>query len=326
MDSKNLLDVKHLTRIFTLGGVMSKGELTAVDDVSFNIPAEKPTIVTLAGESGSGKTTVSRLVLGFLKPTSGEIIYQGKNIWKMSRSEWKTYRKEIQAVFQDPFAAFNPLHKADRVLKIPLKRFGLTKSEEETNELISEALETTGLRTQDITNKYPDQLSGGQRQRLMLAKAFLLRPKIIVADEPVSMIDASLRAGILNLMIDSNKECGISYIYITHDLSTARYVSDTIMIMYQGSIMETGFADRIIGEPLHPYSKMLVSSIPVPDPEHRWRERLELPKMELTDKSRTVKGCKFYNRCPERMEKCAEIRPSLAEINNERWVNCHLFQ
>lgn len=321
----NLLEVKHLTKAFSLGGVFRKRELVAVDDVSFDIPTGKPTILTLAGESGSGKTTTARLILGFIKPTSGEVTYRGKDIWKMSRKEWKRYRKEVQAVFQDPYGAFNPVYKVDRVLTIPIKKFGLAGSEKETRELVSKALEVVGLRPGEILGKYPHQLSGGQRQRIMLAKAFMLNPRLTVVDEPVSMIDASLRAGVLNVMLNLKKAWGLSFIYITHDLSTARYISDDIIVMYRGGVMEEGPFNKVIDEALHPYVQLLTKSVPVPDPEHRWKDRIKLPRTEFSSQAKLVKGCKFYDRCPKRMEKCAEKRPELTDMGGNHRVACHLY-
>ena len=321
-----LLEVKHLTKVFSIGTFLRKGKLVAVDNVSFSIPADKPMILTLAGESGSGKTTTARLILGFIKPTSGEVLYRGKDIQKMNREEWKRYRKEVQAVFQDPYGAFNPVHKVDHVLRTPIRKFHLASSKEEESELISKALEMVGLRAEEVLGKYPHQLSGGQRQRIMLARAFLLRPKLIVADEPVSMIDASLRAGILNIMLNMRRKGSVSFIYITHDLSTAYYVSDEILIMYLGSVMEAGPVDLVIKEPLHPYVQLLLSSVPIPDPTHRWRGEIKLPAMELSRRIELMEGCKFYDRCPRRMPQCAKKRPELIDLGDGHKVACFLYE
>jgi len=325
LSSGHLLEVNHLTKTFTVGGLFRKRGLIAVDDVSFRISTERPVIFTLAGESGSGKTTTARLILGFLEPTSGEIMYRGKNIWAMSKEEFKSYRKEVQAIFQDPYGVFNPLLKVDGVLKTPIKKFKVANPGKEANDLISQSLEVVGLKPEEVLGKYPHQLSGGERQRIMVARAFLLRPKIIIADEPVSMLDASLRAGVLKLMLSLKENLGISFIYITHDLSTAHYISDKIIIMYLGSIVEMGSADRIVKEPLHPYVQLLTGSIPIPDPKYRWKERLELPKTELSTQLKS-ESCKFYDRCPERMDKCIKERPRLVDVGGDYWVACHLHR
>jgi len=322
-DSQNLLQVGHLTKIFRSGGFSAGKELVAVDDVSFDIPTEKPVTLTLAGESGSGKTTTARMVLGFTKPTQGEITYRGKSILNMGNDEWRRYRREVQAVFQDPFGAFNPMYVVDHSLKIPIQKYGLAKTEDEIRRLISDALEVVGLRPEEILGKYPHQLSGGQRQRIMLARAFLLRPRIVVADEPVSMLDASMRADILHLMLDLKRRWNVSFLYITHDLSTAHYVSDSIAIMYQGSILEMGPIDDVISNPLHPYSKLLIDSIPIPDPGQRWQEHVQLPSKEL--QTQISNGCKFYDRCGARMEVCKAERPALGQ-EGSRSVACHLYR
>ncbi len=325
MKTNDLLEIKSLTKTFASRGLMKRKEIVAVDGVSFSLSAEKPIILTLAGESGSGKTTTARLILGFIKPTSGKIMYNGKDIWEMDPTEWKEYRREIQAIFQDPYAAFNPVHKIDRALSLPIRKFNLANSKAEEKELIFKALKDTDLKADEILGKYPHELSGGQRQRVMVSRAFLLKPKVVIADEPVSMIDTSLRANILNLMLELKEKLGISFLYITHDLSTARYISDEILIMYLGSIMEMGPINEVVINPLHPYVQLLIHSIPKPDPDERWEKRIDLSTIELDSLSTTYgKGCKFYPRCPSRMEKCKMKIPELVEESNRR-VACFLY-
>lgn len=322
--SENLLEVENLTKLFPLGSLLSRRYLVAVDEVSFSLSSE-PIILTLAGESGSGKTTTARLILGFISPTSGRILYEGKkDLWSMTKDEWKMYRKEVQAIFQDPYGAYNSFRKVDQVLFTPIKRFQLAQSREEVSDLASNALEAVGLRAEEVLGKYPHQLSGGQRQRIMLARAFLLKPKLIIADEPVSMIDVSLRAGILNLMLDLKKRIGVSFIYITHDLSTAYYISDQIVIMYLGSIVEMGLADKVIKEPLHPYSQLLISSIPIPNPEERWQDRVKFDLLEQTNQTPQSVGCKFYSRCSMRKQRCEREKPKLTESDGRR-IACFMF-
>ena len=242
----------------------------------------------------------------------------------MNRRDWKTFRREIQAVFQDPYGAFNTLRKVDRVLVVPIRKFKLASSREEEKELIIKALEAVGLSADEVLGKYPDELSGGQRQRVMLARAFLLRPRLIIADEPVSMVDASIRANILNNILDLKRKWGISFLYITHDLATAKYMSDIIIIMYRGSIVEMGYTDRVILNPLHPYAQLLIESVPEPNPNKRWEKHIKLPTIELHKQSIRVKGCKFYSRCPMRKKLCASERPRLIMVRG-RLVACHLY-
>jgi len=319
----NLIEARNICKIFELGRLVRR-KIVAVENVSFSIPNDKPLILTLAGESGSGKTTTARMILGFIKPTSGEILYKNKNIWHMSKDEWTKFHRDVQAIFQDPYGSFNPLRKVDRILTVPIRKFKLASSKDEEQELIAKALANVGLETSKVLGKYPHELSGGQRQRIMLARAFLIKPKLIVADEPVSMIDASLRANILNTMVDLKKKLGISFLYITHDLSTARYISDEIIIMYLGNITEMGPIDDVVLKPLHPYVKLLVDSVPKPNPDERWREKIELPRTELSKQAIQMKGCKFYSRCPERMDKCLKEKPKLIKVHR-KLVACHLY-
>jgi peptide/nickel transport system ATP-binding protein len=312
-----LLEIRNVTKIF-------KGGTVALDDVSFSIDAESPGIVAIAGESGSGKTTLGLMALGFLEPTRGEVLYKGKNIQTLSHKEKFEFRKEVQAVFQDPFAVYNPFYKVDHILEVPIAKFKLAPSKAAARSLIEETLETVGLRPQEILGRFPHQLSGGQRQRLVVARALLLKPQLLIADEPVSMVDASLRATILESLYKMNREFGIPILYITHDLTTAYHVSDYIMILYRGSIMEAGDVNPVIKNPQHPYTQLLIGSIPWPDLQRRWGEH-EIVVPDGRTPSQPNQGCKFAPRCPQAMPICRESPPPLYQIDGSRIAACYLY-
>lgn len=234
------------------------------------VPSEFPAATAVAGESGSGKTTMARLLLGFIEPTGGQILYKGVDITRMSKAQRQEYRREVQPIFQDPFEVYNPFYVVDHVLTTPLRNFGIYQEKGEAQRRIAESLEMVGLRPQETLGRYPHELSGGQRQRIMVARALLLRPRVILADEPVSMVDASLRATILDELRHLNTEFGISLLYITHDLTTAYQICDNIVVLYQGSVAEAGSVEKVIHEPQHPYTQLLVSSIPQPDRSRSW--------------------------------------------------------
>ena len=320
----DLLEIKNVTKIFPLGGIIRKKYVTAVENVSLKIPEDKQVIITLAGESGSGKTTIANMVMGFIKPTSGEILFRGKNIWKMSKKERKRYRKEVQAVFQDPFESLNPFYKIRYVLMGPIKKLKLANSQSEADKLAREALLDVNLDPDEVLDKYPHQLSGGQRQRVMLARVFLIKPKLLIADEPVSMIDVSLRADILKIIHNLEKEYKMSCLYITHDLSTAFSISNFIMILYLGSVTEEGDFETVVKDPKHPYVRMLINSIPLPNPRSRWKGRVKLQDIEIA-RLEKISGCKFHNRCPEAMPICSKEVPPLIDLNEHHKVACHLY-
>lgn len=321
----NLLELKNVSKTFSLGGIIRKKRVIAVDNFSIEIPEDQQKIITLAGESGSGKTTIANLLLGFIKPTSGEIIYRGKNLWKLKRDEWKRYRREVQAVFQDPYESFNGFYKMEHSLITPIKKFKLAKTDGEAVKIASEALWSVGLNADEILNKRPHELSGGQRQRVMLARVFALKPKILLADEPVSMIDVSLRADILKIIQRLQKEFGMSCIYITHDLSNAFCISNYIIILYLASVMEEGDFQAIIKTPKHPYVKMLIDSIPKPNPKNRWEGKVMLQNVEVA-RLEKIQGCKFSNRCPQAKEVCHEKNPNLVNLGDNRKIRCYEYK
>lgn len=263
------LDVRNVDVVFS-SGLGGRVKNRALGDISLSVGGEKPSITAVVGESGSGKSTLIRLLLGFQPPTAGEVFYDGKALSAMSGPERSTFRREVQAIFQDPFDVFNPFYKIDHPLLTPLNNFGLVRSRDEAYALIEKTIQRVGLRPEETLGKYPHQISGGQRQRVMIARALLLRPQIILADEPVSMVDASLRSTILEILFNMYREEAISLIYVTHDLATAYQVAETIVVLYRGQVMEVGAADDVIHRPRHPYTKALIEAVPSPDPDVPW--------------------------------------------------------
>jgi len=318
-----LLEAEKVTKRFG-GGFFDRQGTVALENLSLTIDDDYPSVTVVAGESGSGKTTLARLLLGMTDPSEGEIRYRGKALSNMNGAERKVFRREVQAIFQDPFEVYNPFHKIDRVLTTPVRKFGLAKSEAEGRKLIHEALELVGLRPEDTLGRYPHQLSGGQRQRIIVARALVLKPKVIVADEPVSMVDASLRATILESLLTLTKDLGISLVYITHDLTTAYQVGDGIFVLYQGAITEMGHVELVIKDPKHPYTQLLVDSIPLANPERRWGATDLVAVDEEMVQSET--GCHFAPRCPHVMPICRQQSVPLFRTDPRRSAACFLYQ
>lgn len=319
-----LLELRNVTKIFG-GGFRRKRVTVALDNMSLALQENFPYIITIAGESGSGKTTMGMLLLGFYLPTIGEVLYRGKNVQELSRSEMFQFRKDVQAVFQDPFAVYNPFYKVDNLLSIPIKNFGLADSKAKARELMTDALLQVGLRPEETLGRYPHQLSGGQRQRIAVARALLLKPKLLIADEPVSMVDASLRATLLKALRSLNRDYGVPVLYITHDLTTAYHVSDYIVVLYRGSVMEAGDVDLVIKQPKHPYTQLLVSSIPWPDPNMSWGET-DVAFTKGVAESEAGGGCKFASRCPFVFGPCRKARPPLFKTEPLRAAACYLYE
>src|SRR5262245_44245490 len=246
----SFLEARNVTKVFGHG----EGATVALRDFSYVIDEGTASITAVAGESGSGKSTLARLFLGFTNPTHGEVLYRGKDLRTLSRHERQGFRREVQAVFPDPFGVYNPFYRVDHILTTPVRSFRLANSRADARRQIESALATVGLNPDEILGRYPHQLSGGQRQRVTIARALLLRPRLIIADEPVSMVDASLRATILESLLKLNREYGISFLYITHDLTTAHQISERLIILYQGIVAEAGGARQVIRRPQHPYT------------------------------------------------------------------------
>jgi peptide/nickel transport system ATP-binding protein len=264
-------------------------------------------------------------MLGLLTPTSGEILYKGRSLVEILRCDRLAYIKEVQAVFQNPYEIYNPFYHVDRLLEMPIKKFRLARSGGEARALIESSLDAVGLTPERVLGKFPHQLSGGEAQRVAIARALLPRPKLLVADEPVSMVDMSLRAGILNVLLGLKRDFGMSIIFVTHDLSVAYYLSDDIIMLKRGRIVERGGVEKVIGNPLHPYVRELMRSIPIPNPKHRWSEkgRPQDPK-EPSDR-----GDGYIHRfegCPHPREECNLVAPQLIEIEPNHFVACHYLR
>ena len=304
--------------------LLTKTELNvkAVDGVSFTFG--KGEIFALAGESGSGKTTLGKLLLRLVDPSSGSIFFQGKDITKLTPRELKPLRREMQIVFQDPFESLNPRMIIKESVAEPLRVHGLAKSEEEVEERVKRVLSEVELVPPDeFLYRFPHELSGGQRQRVAVARAFILNPTFVVADEPVSMLDVSIRAEILNLMIDMVRKHSASIVFISHDLALAKHISDRIAVMYLGKIMELSNSQTLVDEPLHPYTQALIAAVPVPDPESKRTK--DVISGEIPSPVNPPSGCRFRTRCPYAHERCIIEEPQLVQMQKDHFVACHLY-
>ena len=264
-----LLEARRVSKIFG-GGLFDRTSTLALDDFSLAFDTDRPSITAVVGESGSGKTTLGRLLLGLTAPTRGQVLYQGRDLRAMPRADWRAFRRDVQVIFQDPYEVYNPFYRVDHVLTTPVSKFHLAASRAGARTLIEDVLRAVGLRPEETLGRFPHQLSGGQRQRVMVARALLMKPRLILADEPVSMVDASLRATILASLRRMNAELGISIVYITHDLATAYQISDNIVVLYRGSVAEAGAVELVVKQPRHPYTQLLLSSIPLASTERAW--------------------------------------------------------
>ena len=323
--SQKLLDVDHVTVSFRLGGLLSNSQLVAVNDVSFAIDADKPEIYAIAGESGSGKTTLANVLLRAQDPTSGKVVFEGKDLSTIrGRRDFMHFMSKVQPVFQNPFETFSPLRKVEEYLFETAIQFKKAKNRREATPLVDEALQQVGLSLAEVHNRYPHELSGGQIQRVSVARALIPKPRLILADEPVSMVDASLRMAIVNLFRKLRDEQKVSVVYITHDLATAYYISDRIAIMLRGIVVESGPVEEVLDRPRHPYTQLLKESVPSPVPKNResWASHIDLGSMEHKEFART--GCKFAGRCPHVMDKCREANPPDTEVDG-RTVKCYLY-
>ncbi len=313
---EKMLEVKNLKKYFKT----SRGMLHAVDGLNFSI--EKGKTLGVVGESGCGKSTTGRVVLRLLEATDGEIIFEGKNIRMFDKGQLRELRREMQIIFQDPFASLNPRMTVSQIIGEPLIIHGITKDKKELAKKVSELMHTVGLADR-LVNAYPHELDGGRRQRIGIARALSLNPKFIVCDEPVSALDVSIQAQVLNLMQDLQQELGLTYMFITHDLSVVKHFSNDIAVMYLGQLVEMAPAKELFENPVHPYTKALLSAIPVPSLTNK-RERVIL-KGEITSPVNPEPGCRFSKRCPY-ADNCPTAEPLLKDIGNGHYVACHMIK
>jgi oligopeptide transport system ATP-binding protein len=317
-----LLHVQDLVKYFPIkGGILSRVRkwVRAVDGVNFLLP--KGATLGLVGESGCGKSTIAKAVLRLIEPSSGRILFQGEDILKMTSSRMRLLRRKIQIVFQDPYASLNPRMTVESTIGEPLAVHKLYHGSKERRKRIAYLLEKVGL-SSDIIKRYPHEFSGGQRQRIGIARALSLNPDLIVADEPVSALDVSVRAQVINLFQDLQEEFGLSYLFIAHDLSLIRHISDYVVVMYLGKLVEKAEVERIFEIPLHPYTQCLISAVPVPDPDIQ-PNRIVL-KGDVPSPISPPSGCRFHTRCPYAMPVCSEKEPLLEEVKKGHMVACHL--
>ena len=311
-----MLALENVTKVYRTGALGLR-KLIAVSEVSFEIGERE--IVALIGESGSGKTTIGKMILRLFRPTSGVIRFEGKDIFSLRGPALKDYYRQVQGVFQDPFASYNPIFKADRVFALIREEFYPRIRRSAWEQRVEEALRAVGLNPSDVLGKYPHQLSGGQLQRFLIARALLLDIRLLVADEIISMLDASTRIDVLNLLGDL-RDRGLSILFITHDLSLGYYISDRSIVLYRGRIVEMGATERIYARPLHPYTEMLMDSIPRID--GRWGATSH--RVERSAVLPGAFGCVYYPRCPIAQEICARRVPELAEVEAGHFVACHV--
>ena len=311
-----ILEAKNLKKYFQT----PKGMLHAVDDVSFKL--KEGTTLGLVGESGCGKSTIGRVLLRLIEATDGQVVYKGQNIMELSGGQMRELRKELQIIFQDPYASLNPRMTVSQIIEEPIKKNKLIKNKSQRFERVLELMELVGL-AERLVNTYPHELDGGRRQRIGIARALSLNTKFIVCDEPVSALDVSIQAQILNLMKRIQKELGLTYLFITHDLSVVNHISDEIAVMYLGKIVEKTRSEELFRNPMHPYTQALLSAIPKPTIDRR-EEKIIL-RGEITSPINPKANCRFSNRCNQVMDICRNEEPKLKEIRHDHFVACHLF-
>ena len=319
METETLVEVKELKKYFPLGGgpFKKKDAVKAVDNVSFQIKRKE--ILGLVGESGCGKTTCGKLILRLINPTSGTIMFEGNDITHLKQKQLADVRKKMMIIYQDPYGSLDPRMTIGGAIAEPMEVHKLTKTKEEKENKIIELMDDVGL-TQDQINRYPHEFSGGQRQRIGIARALATNPTFIVADEPVSALDVSIQAQIINLLRDLQKDFGLTMLFITHDLSVIKHISDRVIVMYAGKIVEVAMKQDLFREPVHPYTRALLSAIPVPDPDHQ--SRFIPLSGEVPSLIKPPPGCRFHPRCSEAHPECCSCEPSLVEVKKDHFVSC----
>ncbi|HIR28452.1 MAG TPA: ATP-binding cassette domain-containing protein [Candidatus Choladousia intestinigallinarum] len=319
MSSENILEVKNLTKHFK---GPKKQIVHAVDDVSFSIGRGKT--LGLVGESGCGKSTCARTVIRMYDVTAGQILLDGTDITKMKQQELKPFRKNMQMIFQDPYASLNARMTVRDIIAEPLVAHGLVKNKNEANDLVYPMLERVGL-TREHAGRYAHEFSGGQRQRVGIARALVLKPELVICDEPISALDVSIQAQVINLLKDYQEEKGVSYLFIAHDLSMVRYVSDDVGVMYLGQLVEISEADEIYKKPLHPYTRGLLGSIPIANPKLARLKVKSSIEGDIPSPIDPPSGCRFHTRCPYAKPECAQSKPELKDVGGGHRVACHLY-
>lgn len=321
-EGTNILEVSHLKKYFPIkGGLLSRvvGHVKAVDDVSFTI--KRGTTMGLVGESGCGKSTTGRTILRLIEKTDGQVLFNGKNVYQMDKKELRKLRTEMQIIFQDPYSSLSPRLPIGEIIGEAVREHNLVPKEE-FDEYVTKIMNECGLQEYH-KDRYPHEFSGGQRQRICIARALALNPEFIVCDEPVSALDVSIQAQIINLLKDLQKQHKLTYLFISHDLSVVEHISDTVGVMYLGGLVETGETKDIFANPLHPYTQALFSAIPMPDPDLK-RNRIIL-EGSIPSPANPPKGCKFHTRCSRCMEKCKTEEPQPKDMGNGHVVRCHLY-
>lgn len=316
--TQKLLEIQNVSKIFRIGGMLMGKKLTAIDDVSLDIDAGKPVILSIVGESGCGKSTLCKMILRLYKPDMGDIRLLGNSYADKKAYNPKQFKLDVQPIFQNPYESFSARKTVDTYLFNTALRLGICKNHAEAEKVVDETLRSVGMSLAVVKDKYPTQFSGGELQRVSIARALITRPKLIIADEPVAAIDASMKMNIVNLFKDLKDQYNVSFIYITHDLSTAYYVSDYIATLYRGGLIEYGPAKEIMDTPAHPYTELLMNAVPrVGD---KWDQEMVMPDME--DKEYAITYCKFAPRCPYATDECRKRRPDMINLGGQRKVLC----